>query len=152
MSGSAITITYHSLSATIRQWADLLGMSYYTLRARLARGWPPERALETLLRHRGAGPKTHGRSYSREHRAWKAMLGRCRYRGYHAYHRYGGRGLSVCERWRDGFEAFLADVGLCPSPDLTLGRINHDLGYQPGNVRWESWQQQAANRATPRRT
>ena len=152
MTGTAhITITYHGLTRSIRQWAQLLGLNYYTLLARVRRGWSAERALETPLRHRGAGPTTHGKSYSREHGAWKAMLGRCYYPGYHASHRYAGRGLTVCGRWRESFEAFLTDVGPCPSADLTLGRIKNDVGYQPNNVRWESWQQQRASREKPRR-
>ena len=147
MSGTAhISITYHGLTHTIRQWADFLGMSYYTLAARIRRGWSAERALEAPLRHHGRGPTTHGKSYSREHRAWKAMLGRCYYSGYHASHRYAGRGLIVCPRWRESFPAFFADVGPAPSQDLTLGRIDHSTGYHPGNCRWESWQQQRASR------
>lgn len=148
---TTIAITYHGVSASIRQWAELTGMNYYTLAARLRRGWPVGRALESPLRHRGYGPTTHRATGSKEYRAWKAMICRCYYPRYHAAHRYGGRGLTVCHRWRVSFEAFLADVGPAPSPELTLGRINNELGYQPNNVRWESWQQQAQNRAKSNR-
>jgi hypothetical protein len=152
MSGRAtITIAYHGLTRSIRQWADFLGLDYYTLAARIRRGWSVERAVESPGRHHGRGPKTHGQSYSKEHRAWKAMLGRCYYPGYHAAHRYGGRGLTVCERWRDSFETFFADLGPCPSPDFSLGRIDNAKGYCPANCRWENRQQQAASRDKPRR-
>jgi hypothetical protein len=143
-------ITYHGLTCSIRQWAELLDFDYYTLLARIRRGWPPEKALEMPLRHKGVGPTTHGATHTKEYRAWKAMLGRCSYPGYHAYHRYGGRGLEVCEQWRESFETFLSDVELAPSPHLTLGRIDNDSGYRPGNVFWQTAAEQATNRARPR--
>ena len=144
-------ITYHGLTRPVRHWANLVGMNYYTLAARIRRGWPPEKALKAPLGHRGAGPRSHGQTGTKEYRAWKAMLGRCYYHGYHAWHRYGGRGLEVCPRWRKHFQQFLADVGAAPSPDLTLGRVKNDLGYIPGNVSWQTIREQAANRAAPRR-
>jgi hypothetical protein len=142
-------ITYHGLSRSVSQWADLLGLNYYTLLARIRRGWPSEKALETPRRHHGAGPRRHGRTGSKEYRAWQAMIGRCYYSGYHAYHRYGGRGLEVCETWRKDFLAFICDVGLAPSPDLSLGRLNNNEGYMPENVSWQTAAEQAANRARP---
>jgi hypothetical protein len=147
----AIQITYYGLSRSVRHWADLVGIRYHTLLARIRLGWSPERALETPVRHVGTGPRTHGATGSKEYRAWQAMIGRCFYPGYHAYHRYGGRGLEVCERWRKDFLAFFADVGAAPSPDRTLGRIDNDRGYDPGNVAWQTLKDQNANRAKPRR-
>lgn len=58
---------------------------------------------------------------------------------------YGGRGITVCERWRDSFVNFLNDVGRCPS-GLTLDRIDVNGHYEPGNVRWATWRQQALNK------
>lgn len=145
-------VTYHGISATIPQWSRFLDVDYYTLAARLRRGWPVQRALEEPVHHHNsAGRKTHGLTGTKEHRAWKAMLGRCRYRGYWAWHRYGGRGISVCDRWRNDFQAFLQDVGPAPSPAHSLGRLQNDGNYEPGNVSWQNASQQAANRAKPSR-
>jgi hypothetical protein len=75
-----------------------------------------------------------------------AMKSRCNDPNSQAYDRYGGRGIKVCERWNESFEAFLADVGIAPSPDLSLDRWpNNDGGYEPGNVRWATASQQTAN-------
>lgn len=78
--------------------------------------------------------------------AWRSMIGRCTYPSQSNYPRYGGRGIRVCDAWRASFEAFLADVGERPGPEYSLGRIDNDGNYEPGNVRWETAAQQAGNK------
>jgi hypothetical protein len=91
---------------------------------------------------------THGhasnKSRTRTYRAWTSMLSRCRRPGDASYLRYGGRGITVCERW-ELFENFLEDIGEAP-PGLTLDRIDNDGNYEPGNCKWSTWKEQAANR------
>jgi len=146
-----ITIQYHGVIASVGAWARLLNVSYYTLLARLKRGWSPEKAIEVPVGRNGGGTKTHGRTGSKEYRAWKSMIGRCYYQKYLAFDRYGGRGIAVCDRWRENFDAFYLDVGRAPSPQHSLGRIDNDGHYAPGNVAWQTAKEQARNRARPRR-
>lgn len=65
-----------------------------------------------------------------------------------AYKNYGGRGIRVCDRWRDSFVAFLQDVGRRPEPHLTLERIDNDGHYEPNNVRWATREQVHNTRLT----
>lgn len=81
-----------------------------------------------------------------EYRAWSSMINLCTNPNAGEYHRYGGRGIRVCKAWMDSFEAFLKDVGLRPSPELQLGRINKNDGYKPGNVAWMTRSENAMNR------
>jgi hypothetical protein len=78
-----------------------------------------------------------------EYRIWLDL--RCSNDHHHSYKYYGGRGISVCERWRS-FENFYADMGPKPAPRLSLDRINNNGNYEPSNVRWATAKEQAANR------
>jgi hypothetical protein len=72
------------------------------------------------------------------------MKNRCYLPSTRNFHRWGGRGIAVCERWLNSFENFLEDMGPCPA-DGTLDRINTDTNYQPSNCRWVTQREQMNN-------
>ncbi len=77
--------------------------------------------------------------------AWDGIKTRCNNPNSRAYHRYGGRGIRLCQEWQGSFAAFLAHVGPRPGPGYSIDRIDNDRGYEPGNVRWATAKQQANN-------
>ena len=88
----------------------------------------------------------HGMTGTKEYAVWNSMCTRCRCKTHKFYHRYGGRGITVCERWKT-FENFYADM--CPRPEgMTLERIDNDKGYSKDNCKWASQADQMRNRNT----
>jgi hypothetical protein len=101
-------------------------------------------------------PAANGMTSHPLHDIWRGMLDRCENPRNKRYRRYGGRGISVCERWHD-IRAFAADIereiGLKPSrcPECggkySLDRMDNDRGYEPGNVRWSTAAEQNSNKS-----
>lgn len=79
-----------------------------------------------------------------EYSVWDAMKQRCRNKNHPCYHRYGGRGISVCKRW-DDFENFLYDMGKRPHPKLSIERRDNDGNYEPSNCYWANQSEQIYN-------
>ena len=95
----------------------------------------------------GARRRTHGRSKNDPlYRVWRGMIIRCTHPSADNYDRYGGAGVTVCERWRASFLDFVADMGERPTIRHSLERLDGSQGYEPGNVVWATPEQQARNR------
>lgn len=80
--------------------------------------------------------RTHGLRKTPEHRIWSLMKHRCFNENSPAYKNYGGRGITVCDRWKNSFADFYDDIGPRPSPTHELDRIDNNGNYEPNNVRW----------------
>lgn len=103
------------------------------------------------------GKRTHDMSYSREFAAWSAIKFRCYKKTAKKFSSYGGRGIAMCEQWRNSFEDFYKDMGDRPSKNHSIDRKNNDGGYwcgkceeclrlnHPSNCRWATSVEQQRN-------
>ena len=92
----------------------------------------------------------HGYRYKPEYNVYRAMKKRCLLPTNDSYPNYGGRGITICDRWLN-FENFLEDMGKRPTKNHSIDRINNDGNYEPENCRWATSKQQANNRSTNKR-
>ena len=98
------------------------------------------------VRLTGKKNRTHGMTGTPTYGSWVEMKQRCLNPNDPFFHRYGGRGITICGRWLDSFENFLADMGERPKGQ-TLERVKPDGNYEPGNVKWGTHAEQARNRS-----
>lgn len=89
--------------------------------------------------------RTHGMSASAEYKIWQMMIDRCTNPNSGKFSYYGGRGIAVCERWRESFENFFADMGPRPSEQYSIERENGDGNYEPSNCHWATLGEQRSN-------
>lgn len=87
---------------------------------------------------------------SPEYNAWEHMIERCYDPKWREYFNYGGRGITVCERWKNSFVNFLADMGLRPSANHSIDRIENAGNYEIGNCRWATRLEQNNNKRSNR--
>lgn len=90
--------------------------------------------------------RTHGQSKTPLYRVWRGMIQRCEDAKHPSFPDYGGRGITICAKWRNSFEAFARDMAPGYRAGLSIDRIDNSLGYFPGNCRWATPTQQNRNR------
>lgn len=90
--------------------------------------------------------QTHGMSKTRTYSIWRSVRARCVNPKHRAFRDYGARGITICDRWLK-FDNFVADMGPVPDETMSIDRIDNARGYDPGNCRWATKQQQGANRS-----
>ena len=89
--------------------------------------------------------RQHGKSHTSTYRIWLSMNRRCENENHVAYKNYGGRGITVCPRWKESFENFLEDMGERPA-NMQIDRINNNKGYFLENCRWATVSENNFNR------
>ena len=127
---------------TLGEVAQALGLSHERLYRRVRGGWTLAEAISTPAASALDTADLYGR--------WYQMCARCHDPNHLRYVDYGGRGITVCPRWRGSFETFVADVGVPPPGASSLDRIDNDGSYEPTNVRWVTPLVQNRNRRSTR--
>jgi hypothetical protein len=104
-----------------------------------------------MVESRHTGRPKHGCSnkVNSEYTTWQGMKHRCTNPKDVCYRYYGGRGITVCDRWFNSFENFIADMGVRPFKGAQLDRIDNEKGYSPENCKWSTAKENANNKRKP---
>ena len=101
-------------------------------------------------RNVAASATTHGMKYTKEYSTWAGMKQRTLNKKAKDFSRYGAKGVSIFSEWADSFETFFSHIGLAPTKNHQVDRIDNEKGYEPGNVRWALPAEQSINKNTSR--
>jgi len=123
MTGSIVSGRYKSCGCDMQKWRQEFGKS---------NKW-------------SSGAVTHGKCYTPEYRAWQGMKSRCYHKGNQNYKNYGGRGIVVCDKWKDDFAQFYKDMGDKPGTEYSIERIDNNGNYSANNCKWETRKGQRRN-------
>ena len=106
-----------------------------------------EKNIQNITGYNQSGANiTHGKTKTRLYTIWRAMKRRCYQKNATNYYRYGGRGIEVCDEWRNSFQEFYDWSQANGYNDtLTIDRIDNDKGYSPDNCRWTTQMEQVKN-------
>lgn len=98
----------------------------------------------------GCSWSTHGMSRASEHAIWSMIIQRCCNPKQKAFPRYGGRGILICDKWKNDFQQFYKDMGPRPSKGHSIDRIDNNKNYEPSNCRWATAKEQSVNSSIPK--
>lgn len=129
----------------ISEWLCVCGANVEKIKTRVINGYVSSCGCVGREKQKKSAT-THGMRYTKEYKAWRSMRSRCFNKNDKDYKRYGAKGITVYEPWRRSFEEFFSHIGKCPSPELSIDRINTKKGYFPKNIRWSDSKTQARNR------